>query len=447
MSLRVSYVVSLSLFSSIVACGGSRVPEPVPGPELSKAPPKPEATRSLAPPSTPKSVQASQDAQVTKTPWPDSVDGALPAPQRAMLLGTEVRGEVLLALTGVTSKPEYFMTNPEAGNPSAATQETTYYVSVNTSTGCLTHSEIFPSLNRARTDPSQTARERLFENTAVKNELSTLHALFSRFRLRDHDGVSIAPDGKNIFIESSSFVSVSNDYGASFRDVGPGAAASPVLSPSGRYAALRVCGSPCGGFYKLTVIDMVSGVRHQLGLEDTEDMLFAPDDTLYSVRTNGGGLKKAVSVCFDQTIFPGWRTKRLGCRPLGDSASGGGSAISASGKFLSLIGAEKSKERAYVFALPSGQEASNFDPSSPIVTGSYVSDTGVFAFTRAVSGKNQDRALFAPEREASPGAAAGFLATGELIAVPTFPRATGEPRALQTLGDIGACNWVKRVRP
>jgi hypothetical protein len=236
---RVSCSVSLPLFLLMGSCGGPRVPEqPLPGPERAKESPKPEAPKPRSSPPV-KIAPTSQTSQANKVPWPDSVDGALPAPQRATLLGTEVSGEVLLALTGVTSKSEYFMTNPEAGNPSAATQETTYYVSVNATTGCLTHSEIFPSISRARTDPSQTARERSFENTAVKNELSTLHALFSRFRLRDHDGVSIAPDGKNIFIESSSFVSVSNDYGASFRDVGPGAAASPVLSPSGRYAALR----------------------------------------------------------------------------------------------------------------------------------------------------------------------------------------------------------------
>jgi hypothetical protein len=455
---RVLGPLGIVLFSAAApfawgACAGAGLPES-PEPALLRAA-TPPPRFAAKPVSTGPVVVAAVATQAPppkpsapKSPWPEGVDRSLPAPQRAVLLGGEVGGELLLALTGVTSKSEHFLTNPEPGTPPAATQEATYYVTMNAITGCLNHSDIFPELSRARTDPSQTDRERLFEKTAVKGEVSVLRALFARFRVRAHDGVAISPDGKTVLVESSSFISGSLDGGASYRDFGPGAAAAPGISPSGRYAAMRLCGSPCGGVYRLGIVDLISGVRRTVGYEDTEDTMFAADDSLYSVRTNGGGLKKPNKVCLDQTTFPGWLTHRVSCRTLGESAAGGGSSMSANGKYVSLIGEAASKERVFVLSVPDGKETFAFDPSTPIVTGSHVNNRGVFAFTRFSATTNQDVALFAPDREGAVGhAAAGFLTSGELVAVPTFPRSSDEPKALQTLGDVGACGWVKRIAP
>jgi hypothetical protein len=375
--------------------------------------------------------------------WPDGVDGSLPAPQRAQLIGNEMGGERLLAFTGVTSKSEHFAISAEPGVPPPQTQELMYYVTVNAETGCLKHSESFPELGRARTDQSMIVRDRLYEAPAVHNELGRMQALLARFGVRGHDNIAFTPDGKNIFIEASSFISQSTDRGAYFREFGPGAAAMPVVSPSGRYVAMRHCGSPCGGLYKLTITDLVSGTKRTLGPEDTEDIFFAPDDTLYAVRTNGGGLRKATQACVDQTVFPSWVSKRVGCRP---SSGLGGSTLSSNGKFLAMLGASSSgKDRAYVLSLPDGKEVQSFEPSTSIVTGFFAGNAGGTVYTQFATDKNQD-AVWLGSRELSVGGAAGWLTDTEVAVVPTFPRATDERKPLQTLGDIGACNWLRSVR-
>jgi hypothetical protein len=374
--------------------------------------------------------------------WPDGVDGSLPAPQRAQLLGTEAGGDRLLAFYGVTSKSEHFAISAEPGVPPPQTQEVGYYVTVNAQTGCLKHSEAFPELGRARTDQSMVVRDRLYEAPAVRSELQRMHALLARFGVRGHDNVAFTPDGKNIFIEASSFVSRSADQGAYFHEFGPGAAAMPVVSPSGRYMAMRHCGSPCGGLYKLAITDLVTGTTRALGPEDTEDIFFAPDSTLYAVRTNGGGLRKATQVCVDQTVFPSWVSKRVGCRP---STGLGGSALSPNGKFLAMLGASNNgKERAYVLSLPDGKETQSFEPLTAIVTGFHASNSGNTVYTQFSNEKNQD-AVWLGTRELTLGGTAGWLSDSEVAVVPTFPRAADERKPLQTLGDIGACDWLRAV--
>lgn len=375
--------------------------------------------------------------------WPDGVDGSLPAPQRATLLGIEEGGQRLLAFSGTTAKPEHFTTSSEPGSPPATTQDITYYVTVDAHSGCLTRSEAVPNVGRARTDQSMIERERLFEKPEVRNELGRLQALFKRFGFRGHDNIAFSPDDKNIFIESSSFISSSNDSGVSFREFGPGAAAMPVVSPSGRYVAMRYCGSPCGGLYKLTILDLASGVRRSLGPEDTEDIFFAPDDTLYAVRTNGGGLRSATQACVDQTTFPGWVSKRVGCRPIA-GIGGGSSAIAANGKYLGLLGTVAGKERAFSLTLPEGKDAFAFEPTSAVVTGFSISNAGAIAYTLYTPERSQD-AVMVGTREVAPGYAAGWISDSEVAVVPSFSRSSDEPKPLQTLGDIGACGWLRAV--
>ena len=319
----------------LVAFSACRSTPPSPGSSAPGASTRPPAAASGA---------GAADAAAGEPAWPAGLDPAIPLPLEARILAIGSDGRALLDAKGYEMRTSRVrLTLP--GEPSSPSRSVAAEVSVTAvldlATMCIEEAHVFRALDRAR-DPDRTGLAEKKDLAAplndpdVQADLAHVRALGRRFGVRNLADVAVGePEGAYVTGDPT-FLYASR--GGVFRDVGWGAAYSPVAAPDGRSIALAACGSPCNGFYPVRLFDpgtqktrsTTSGAAsHDLHwLADGRTLVFGYDET----RT---GTAQARSYCVGALDRDTAKQRTFACVK-GDPPVSGSFAISPGGTALAV---------------------------------------------------------------------------------------------------------------
>jgi hypothetical protein len=238
----------------------------------------------------------------TADAWPALVEGTLPAPREARLVGRAASGHLLLRVhADVIRKPTPvdLRLNRSGGalgaglDPNKPSRFGVEYYAVLDDRQCVVETHTFQALADARVPDVAHLSDDLaapFQTPEVKADLSRLRELGARFGTRNLADVAFGAGADQMVIAADPTLLVARGGRISVLEVG--AAYAPRASLDGAYIGFDACGTPCAGFYPLSLLDVATGkVRRTNSGSIHEDgafwqadgtLIFGYDDTTRS---------------------------------------------------------------------------------------------------------------------------------------------------------------------
>jgi hypothetical protein len=233
---------------------------------------------------------------------------------------------------------------PAPADPDALVRKRfSYYAVLDPKTTCLDEVHTFDALNQARS-PDAVASNKgpglsgSLNADPVLADLGRLRALALRFGLRTLDDVALGAADGSYVVALDPYLAATKD--GHFVDLAVGPAYATTASPDGRVVAFSACGSPCGGHYRVHLLDTRTGKVQRADTEDVASDLgirwsSTGDTVLYPYAEGIGPTGKEHKRCVGGLDTKTLRNKKVAC------VEGDGTFAASPGLATFVLGSER----------------------------------------------------------------------------------------------------------